>query len=127
MEETLVALLLNNPAVALIADKSVNWSERPQGASLPAVVLHRISGVRDYSMDGATGLVDSRVQADCWAYTYKDSVRLSRAVRDALSGYRSGDTQGAFIVSERQSSEKEADGAQRFFRVSLDFIIWHAE
>lgn len=127
MEETLVALLLNNSAVALIADKSVNWSERPQGASLPAVVLHRISGARDYNMDGASGLVRSRVQADCWALTYKDAVRLSRAVRGALSGYRAGDTQGAFIDSERQSVEKEADGAQRYHRVSLDFIIWHAE
>lgn len=127
MEETIVALLLNDSAVSLIAGQRVNWSERGQGAALPAVVLHRISGVRDYHMEGASGLVQSRVQADCWASTYKDAVRLSRAVRAALSGYRAGDTQGAFIDAERQSVEKEADGAQRFFRVSLDFKIWHAE
>jgi hypothetical protein len=127
MEETLVALLLNDAAVALIAGQRVNWSERGQGAALPAVVLHRISGVRDYHMEGASGLVQSRVQADCWAGTYKDAVRLSRAVRAALSGYRAGNTQGAFIDAERQTVEKETDGAQRYHRVILDFIIWHAE
>lgn len=127
MEETIVALLLNNAAIAQIAGKRVTWVEREQGAALPAVVLTKVSGVRDYNMDGPSGLVSSRVQADCWALKFKDSVRLGRAVRDALSGYRAGDTQGAFIEAERQSVEKEPDGATRYFRVSLDFMIWHAE
>lgn len=127
MEETLVALLLTDPAISLLAGNRVNWSERPQGSQLPAVVLHRISGVRDYHMAGPSSLVSSRVQADCWALEYRDAVSLSRAVRGVLSGYRAGDTQGAFIDAERQSVEKETDGAQRYFRVSLDFIIWHAE
>ncbi len=127
MEETLVALLLNDPGVSMAADKRVHWSEREQGEGFPAVVLNRISGGRDYHMEGASGLVQSRIQADCWALTYKDALKLSRAVRGALSGYRGGDTQGAFIEAERQSVEKEADGAQRYFRVSLDFMIWHAE
>lgn len=127
MEETLAALLLTDTAVAAIAGNRVNWSDRPQGSALPAVVLHRVSGGRDYHMAGPSGFVRSRVQADCWALTYKDAVQLSRAVRVALSGYSSGDMQGAFIEAERQSVEKEADGAQRFFRVSLDFMISHAE
>ena len=127
MEETLVALLLNDTGVSILAGNRVNWSERPQGAALPAVILHKISGVRDYNMDGASNLVSSRVQADCWALTYGDAMQLSRAVRNVLSGYRNGDLQGAFIDAERQSVEKETDGAQRYFRVSLDFIIWHAE
>lgn len=127
MEETLAAHLLANTAVSAIAGKMVNWSERPQGGTFPAVVLHRVSGGRDYNMQGPSGLVQSRVQADCWALDYTSAVRLSRAVRVALSGYTAGDLQGAFIDSERQSVEKETDGAQRYFRVSLDFIIWHAE
>lgn len=127
MEETLAALLLTDTAVAAIAGNRVSWSERQQGAALPALVLHRISGGRDYLMTGPSGFVGSRVQADCWAESYKDAVRLSRAVRVALSGYSSGDLQGAFIDAERQSVEKETDGAQRYFRVSLDFMIFHAE
>lgn len=127
MEETLVALLLNAPTISTLAGNRVYWTERRQGSAFPVVVLNRISGGRDYNMDGPSGLVQSRVQADCWALTYSDAVILSRAVRGVLSGYRAGDTQGSFIESERQSVEKEADGAERYFRVSLDFIIWHAE
>lgn len=127
MEEALVALLLNDSAVAAIVGKRVNWSQTPQGSAFPSVVLHRVSGGRDYNMGGPSGFVSSRVQVDCWALNYTDSVKLSRAVRSALSGYTAGDLQGAFIDSERQSVEKETDGAQRYFRVSLDFIICHAE
>lgn len=127
MEETLTALLLADTSIAALAGKMVNWSERKQGGTFPAVVLHRVSGGRDYNMQGPSGLVQSRIQVDCWALAYPDAVKLSRAVRVALSGYKAGDLQGAFIDSERQSVEKETDGAQRYFRVSLDFLIWHAE
>jgi len=127
MEETLVALLLNAQPVSILVGKRVYWLEREQGSAFPAVVLHRISGGRDYHMQGPSGLVQSRIQIDCWALKYSDAMKVSRAVRGVLSGYSEGDLQGAFIESERQSVEKETDGAQRYHRVSLDFMIWHAE
>ena len=127
MEETLIAFLLADSGIAAIIGKEATWAERKQGGAFPALVLHRISGNRDYNMQGPSGLVQSRIQADCWALKYADAIKLSRAVRLALSGYQAGNIQGAFIDSERQSVEQETNGAQRYFRVSLDFMIWHAE
>jgi hypothetical protein len=127
MEEVIAALLVADAGVAAIAGTRIYWSEKPQGSAWPAVVLHKITGLRDYEMDQPTGLVQARVQADCWAKTYGDAVRLSRAVNTALGGYSGGIIQGAFIETERQSFEKSADGAEKFHRVSLDFQIWHTE
>ncbi len=58
-----------------------------QGASLPYIVYQQISGVRDYTMDGPSGYVDSRYQIICWAATYGAAKRLFEAVRKFFNGY----------------------------------------
>lgn len=58
-----------------------------QGAALPYIVYQQISGVRDYTMDGPTGYVDSRYQITCWAATYGAAKRLFEAVRKFFNGF----------------------------------------
>ena len=130
MEEFLIAFLLANEAVAGQVDTRVWWEARPQGTALPAIVLHRIDGSRDYCMSGPSRLVSSRVQVDCWGATYGDAKRTARTVVQALSSlkttYGEIQIQAAFADSERDYSE-EAGASARVFRTSLDFIIWHTE
>ena len=129
MEELLTSYLLASAPVTLLVDESVSWNVRPQIETVPAVVLTRISGDRDYNFAGPSGLVQSRIQIDCWAVTHSDAIAVSRAVRTALSGARFSDTgvevQGTFLDTERHFYEEEE--AERFHRVSLDFILWHSE
>ena len=131
MEEALVAFLLADAALAALVVKRINWQTRPQGEALPAIVLQRVSGVRDYAMAGPTGLVESRVQVDCWGKTHASALAVARRVRALLSGLRtevSGtQLQGTFVLLERHSFEKESDGAQALHRVMMDFQIWHSE
>lgn len=130
MEEFLIAHLLAHQAVAGQVDTRVWWEVRPQGSKLPAIVLHRIDGSRDYHMGGPSGLVSSRVQVDCWGASYGDGKRTARAVVLALSGLKAThgeiEIQGVFADSERDFSE-EAGASTRVFRTSVDFIIWHTE
>jgi len=131
VEKTLVEFMLANAALTALVSTRINWQFRPQGGLLPAIVLHRISGVRDYAMEGPTGLVESRVQIDCWASTHLSAITVAQAVRTLLSGIRRtfGDMQfqGVFIDSERHDFEKEGNAAEDFHRVSMDFKIWHSE
>lgn len=130
MEEAVVAYLLANTTLAGLLGNRINWNTRPQGSQLPAIVLQRVSGTTDYTMDGPSGLKQSRVQIDCWAKTYGSSVAVSRAVKSALSGLRadlgSTNIQGAFVDNERQSFEQGA-GGEEFHRVSIDLILNHLE
>jgi len=131
MEEALRAALAGDDDVAALVGTRIHWAERPQGNALPAIVLHRIAGGRDYHGAGASGLVRSLVQADCWAATYTDAKTLARAAASALSGLAStiGGTelQGIFIRSERDMPPEPDGGAERYHRVSLDLELWHDE
>lgn len=130
MEEALVAFLLADAGLSALVSDRITWGSRPQASALPAVVLHRIDGLRSYSADGPSGLVSSRVQVDCWGASYGSAKGLGRAVIARLSGYV-GTTggvqfQAAFAIDERDGYERGDSGAD-IYRSSIDFDIWHAE
>lgn len=135
MEEALTAYLLGATALTTLIGPRLTWGVRQQGAALPALVLNKIDALPDYQMQGPSGLVSARVQADCWASTYAAARGTARAVVGRLSGLsqsisdgNSPETvtvlRGGFLVGDRDGYETEAGGAS-LYRVSLDFIIWH--
>lgn len=129
MEEDLVALLLEESTLSALVGSKVWWSQAVQGEAPPYVTLRVISAPRDYHMQGASGLVESRVQIDCDAATYAAAKSVARAVEGALSGFKG--TQGntkflaVFLDQERDSNEELTGTSKRMFRTSLDFLIWH--
>jgi hypothetical protein len=130
MEKDLLALLAATPAVSAIVSGRISWVERRQGAGAPYVVLHRISGGHDYTMRGRVNYQATRVQVDCWAETTIGAKALADAVSSRLSGYAGtvGGTrfQGVFLDAERDLRDVEANGAERFSRVSQDYFIHHS-
>lgn len=124
MEENLTSLLLANSALTALIGQRLTWNTRQQGAAVPAVILTVVSNIPDYTHDGET-IGTHRVQIDCWAKTFSSAVAVGRAVDAALSGYKGGSFQGIFKDAERQSFETGAEAAERFYRVSLDYMIWH--
>ena len=127
MEAALIAKLLATAGVTAMVSTRINWSRRPQGAALPAIVLHRVSGTPDVHHAGASGLVVSRVQVDCWAVSYGSAKAVARAVEAAITAQTF--TQGAvrfdviLIDSERDDS---TDETTPLFRTSLDLIVLSA-
>lgn len=127
MEADLITRLLATAGVTALVSTRINWSRRPQGAALPAIVLHRVSGTPDVHHGGASGLVMSRVQVDCWAASYGSAKAIARAVQTAITAQSF--TQGAtrfdviLIDSERDDS---TDETTPLFRTSLDLMVHHA-
>lgn len=128
MEADLRAMLL----AADLGAERIAWGERPQGGPLPAIVLTRISGSPIYAQDGVAGMTETRVQADVWTDAlYSDALIVGKALEALLSGYRGtfGSTRFHGVFSQGASDSREAGtgDADRFFRVSIDFIIHHSE
>lgn len=127
MEAALITRLLATAGVTALVSTRINWSRRPQGSALPAVVLHRVSGTPDVHHGGASGLVVSRVQVDCWAASYGSAKAIARAVQTAITAQSF--TQGAtrfdviLVDSERDDS---TDETTPLFRTSLDLMVHHA-
>lgn len=85
MEEALLAHLAANGGVrALVADR-LQWAVR--GAA-PCVALHLISAPPDTTLAGQSGLVQARVQIDCWAATFLKAKQIGAAVIAALPARR---------------------------------------
>lgn len=130
MEKDLRALILADPGVAAVSPR-VAWGERPQSGALPSIVLTRISGTPTYHMEGPAGMTETRVQADVWSETYASGDATAKALEGLLSGYRGsyGGTRFHGVFSEGATDLREAgaNDADRFFRVSIDFMIHHSE
>lgn len=125
MQEALTALLLGSTAVRAVLDDRLTWDVIPQGEQDPCAVLYLITDLPDYVMTGVSGMVFSRVQIDCRALDPTTALTAARAVESALSGFRG--VQGAVrfdgIFKDGGRSDFADIGAQRFFRVSADYLI----
>ena len=60
----------------------------PQDATLPAMAYQRISGPRDHSHSGPSGLVTARMQLTYVALSYDGAKSLGEVVRAAMDGFR---------------------------------------
>lgn len=139
MESVIFPLLQSFPDLTAIVSNRVYPLELPQGAHRPAVTYVRAGGNRDYDMEGATGLVESRYffkfhgakSRNQSAYGQATSAR--RAMVDHLSR-RPGFTdhvgtvyiQGAFINGEREY-RSDAAASKSIAVVELDVTFWHSE
>jgi len=126
MEEDLAARLLADPAVVEAVAGRVNWVERPQGDSLPAIVLQLISPARDYVLDGAQTLREDRVQVDCWGASYAAAKQAARAMIAAIeppATFGATKFNAGFVQAERDG--REDIGTMVVFRTSVDVTIWH--
>src|SRR6185369_16433705 len=131
MEAALIAKLLASVGVTALTETRINWSRRPQGETIPSgkssIVLHRIDGQPDYTLTAASGLVESRVQVDCWGKTYGTAKATARAVEAAVTAQRF--SQGAIrfdVILVADERDDTFDDVTPIFRTSLDLMIHHA-
>lgn len=91
----------------------------PQGAALPALTYQRISSDHQPSLAGHTsGLVNIRLQVDCWASSYAVVKALAVDVLIALSAGATAFK--ALLLSDNDLYEEEP----RIYRASMDFSVW---
>lgn len=125
-------LLADGPLAALVSTR-VDWVERPQGKTLPAITLQSISDGREQNLKGFEELQPARVQYDVWGDTYADV----RAVVEALiaaavptntaNGHRF--TRAMVELAPRDLTERTSagDGQKKtVFRTTFDLVHHHA-
>lgn len=116
------------PVTAIVAGR-ISWSWREQGSALPALTLTWLDGPDDVILEGTSGFVEGRVQADCWDVTQAGAVALAKAVRRACTAANAGNTggviQGAFVMHEQD--EFEGEKPDRLFRTRLSLRIPYSE
>ncbi|PKB19656.1 uncharacterized protein DUF3168 [Novosphingobium kunmingense] len=132
-EQALRQRLLDDAGCAALlgsfdGDPAVFWTERPQGAPYPSLVLTVVSDPRPQTLKGFQGNRESRVQVDCRddGATRGAVKALREAAIAALAGpfvsggVRFGRSQFGPV---RDLSEKTETGFVH--RDSFDALIWH--
>jgi len=115
MEEALTALL--RPLAP------THWSMAPQGSARPFIVLTRVSGGRDYTLDGLSSPRPARVQADVYGDTALSTKALARRLVAEVSGRRVGAITAIFVDSERDLPGPDATGQATRFRTAIDLMV----
>lgn len=130
IEEAITAHLLADAGVAALVATRVYPVKMPQRPTYPAVTYFRVSGPREHSQSGPSGLAHPRFQLDCMAATYAGAKTLAAAVRLALDGFRGSmgggggvDVNAVFIEDDRDDQDDDI----QVYWVSLDAVVWHNE
>ena len=105
IEADIIAQLEADVGVGAIADDRIYPEPLPQNPVLPAISYRRISGERDYTLSGPSGLAKVRFQFDCWATLFLTARNLADAVVAALHALPDSDTR---ITTDLDAFDPEA-------------------
>jgi uncharacterized protein DUF3168 len=127
IEAGLFTLLSTNAGISALVATRIYPLRIPEGATLPAVAYHKVTGPRTHSKDGDMSLSHPRFQVTCWAKDYSDAKAVRDAVIAALDGFTDGGTMGGVVVDQVivENDLDLLDNQTLEFGASIDAIIWH--
>jgi hypothetical protein len=115
IERAIFSILTDDVTVSGLVGTRVFPVYVPQNANMPCITQQQLSGPRDNTLDGPSGLVDARFQINCWGSTYIEADDVFEAVRKALSGFL-----GTVLGVEIQSSDVEDEGDLTAIKAGVD-------
>jgi hypothetical protein len=127
IEQGLTALLAANTTLTGLIGPRLYPVLVPEGSAFPCVSYQDISATSDYTLAGAE-TQNKRIQFDVWATTYAQCKAVTKALRNALTGY-SGTLLdgtrilGVFRVLELDDYEPET----RTYRTMNDYRFLYSE
>jgi hypothetical protein len=141
LDNALYNILRNDSGVsALVTDaKGIAFSLLPTGVKVPAIVIHRVSGVPTTVLEETTPQVETRYQFDCYASQPLVARQLARyvklAVTDLAGNYSNGDSpetvttiQTSYLNSDFDAPfEQGGDGKGIIYRSIVDVTLWISE
>jgi hypothetical protein len=130
--KAIYSLLVNNTSITDLVSTRIYPMVRNQEDDLPAITYQVISGVRSYDLTGPNGLVEGRIQVNCFADDPLEAGELAAGVRAALNGHRGG---AAGVHIETMLLDDQGDlpyidpenEAQNVFAQMMDFYVLYKE
>jgi len=133
LEAAFVAHVNDCEALTSFVGSRVYEEIAEQDSALPYITYQIVSSNRDaYSLDGANGQVESRLQVSCWAASGVKRRQLADTLRMAVDGYRGfwngTEIQSVFIDADEAAFEASAENEQsRAWGWRFDLLITHVE
>jgi len=128
MKVDLRTLLVGGANLSSLVGDRVYWVVRDKEEGVPCIVLTVIDGPPDYHLNGPSGLVQSRVQANLFAVTYTDVDALERAfMADIMAADASTPVTDAIHALSIDNRRDLTDTSQPdyLFLTAVDLMIDH--
>jgi len=100
----------------------VRPSYRPPSEEEPSLTYSRITGSRDYTHCGKSGLASGTFQVDCWAQSYVTAKEMTLEVVE-IGGYQGGNIAGAWVESESDTYYQDTG----WFQIAIDIRVNYQE
>lgn len=129
MQSKLANLLLAHAPLAAMVGNRVQWDVLPQGIPNGTISMSVVSGIPDYTMAGASGLVFARIQFDCRDATAAKARAIATALSARLSGFR-GVFQGYYFQGCFEANQRTSFGmvdGHQWFTDLRDYTIYWAK
>lgn len=133
MAEVRVAVrtyLLTKTAITDIAGQRIYAQALPQGATIPAVTMNTISESYDHDLQGLAGIVQTRIQFECFASTDLVALSLADAIIwcgiDTLKGVSTGINFRSVMVEDGRRTYTDTDtnaGDDQRHVVNFDLMV----
>ena len=117
IEQTIYSELVAATGLNALIGTRVYPLVAPEGATMPAIVIQRISGGQISSLGGFSGLERPRFQFSCYGDTYGAAKNAARQLRIAIE-----DSTNLKAVCENDIDQYDKDA--KLFRSTVDFYIW---
>ena len=100
----------------------------PEGAALPVLIYHKITGPSIHTKDGDMHLAHPRFQFTCWASKYAEAKAVIAAVNAALNAYVGPTLEGIGVpeIIVEDDGRDLSDPQSLEYGVALDACVWHS-
>lgn len=123
--------LINNADILALIDTRLEYGILPQDEAGPYVVITKISAPRDHTHDGASGLVNARIQFSIFAATYLLLKQIAAAIQSVLQGYKGtmGGAGGVPVNGCFYDNEVDLgfEPQTNLYQLAVDYKIWYQE
>ena len=119
LESKIYAALSTATALTALVGTSIFPDHKPQESSTPSVVYSRVSGLRDYHLQGFSGLENARVQFDIYSTDIDGRRKVTDQVVTAIEAFTS------FTAMALSSPIDQYDDRLQIYRRIQDFSIWN--
>jgi len=101
---------------------------REQSDGLPAITYQMISQLHGHDLMGNNGLVEARLQINCFAATILAAAQLADIVKNSLSGFSAGDIQSILLDETNDLPSLSPENEQmNVYAKTMDFYVMYKE
>lgn len=127
MESEIITYILEDAATLALIGTRLTVINLPSNPILPAATIRTVSTTEQYGLDGPLGLIQVRLQIDCYGKTYYDAKAVATCIRKVLNGF----TGPLFYVDVLSlTRDGETSGYDEYVQlpyVSTDWLILYSE